>query len=216
MKEPLRHSPRASRDGSPRLHPSAKVRDCQLGRFTDIGERCIMAECEIGDYSYFERHSEAIYTTVGKFCAIASDVRLNAVDHPLDRVSQHKITYRPNEYFVGAKVDADFRASRQAKRVVIGHDVWIGHGAVVMPGIAIGHGAVIGAGAVVTANVPAYAIFAGVPARHIGVRFSPEIANELVKLSWWDWDHDKLAMAIPDMQSLPPSEFIAKWRGASA
>ncbi len=212
MKEPRRHSPTASRDGTPRVHASARVRDCDLGRFTDIGERCVLAECEIGDYSYFERNAEAIYASVGKFCAVAADVRINALDHPMERVSQHKITYRPNEYFVGAKVDAGFRAKRQALKVVIGHDVWIGHGAIIMPGVAIGHGAVVGAGAVVTKSVAAYEIVGGAAAKRIGQRFSDDIIAQLIALSWWDWDHDKLAGAIADMQLLPPEEFIGKWR----
>lgn len=153
MKEPRRHSPKASRDGKPRVHATALLRDCMLGRFTDVGERVVMAECELGDYSYMERGAEAIYTTIGKFCAIASNTRLNALNHPIDRITQHKISYRPNEYFVGAKIDKGFREKRQKARVTIGHDVWIGHGAVVMPGISIGHGAVVAAGAVVTKDV---------------------------------------------------------------
>ena len=55
--------------------------------------------------------------------------------------------------------------------MTIGHDVWIGHGAVLMPGISIGHGAVVAAGAVVTRDVAAYAIVAGVPAKRIRWRF---------------------------------------------
>jgi galactoside O-acetyltransferase len=47
---------------------------------------------------------------------------------------------------------------------------FIGVNAVVMPGVTIGEGAVIGAGAVVTKDVPAWEIWAGVPAKKIGVR----------------------------------------------
>ena len=49
--------------------------------------------------------------------AIASNARVNALNHPLDRISQHKITYRPNEYFLFAKVDKDFREQRRGARV---------------------------------------------------------------------------------------------------
>ena len=208
---PKRHSPTASRDGSPRVHPSAELRDCVLGRFTVVGVRCVLAECELGDYSYFSRGCEAIYTTVGKFTSIAANVRSNALGHPVDRVSQHNITYRPNEYFTGAKLDKGFRALRQAKQVVVGHDVWIGHGAIVMPGITIGHGAVIAAGAVVTKDVAPYAIVAGVPARFVKWRFAPETAARLMVLAWWDWDHDRLAKAIPDMQALSAEAFVEKY-----
>ena len=211
MKQPIRHSPKASRNGSPRIHASAQLRDCVLGKFTDVGERVVMAECELGDYSYVERNAEAIYTDIGKFCAIAANARINALNHPLERVSQHKITYRPNEYFVGSKIDKGFRELRQNKRVVIGHDVWIGHGAIILPGISIGHGAVIAAGAVVTKNVEPYAVVAGVPAKRIKWRFDRRTRETLIALAWWDWEHDKLATAVEDMRVMTVLDFISKW-----
>jgi acetyltransferase-like isoleucine patch superfamily enzyme len=51
--------------------------------------------------------------------------------------------------------------------VRIGRDCWLGSGVRVLPGVAIGDGAVIGAGSVVTHDVPAYQIWAGVPARFL-------------------------------------------------
>jgi phosphonate metabolism protein (transferase hexapeptide repeat family) len=212
MKEPTRHSSKASRDGSPRVHATAQLRDCVLGRFTDVSERVVMAECTLGDYSYIERHVEAIYTDIGKFCAIAANARINALNHPTDRVSQHKITYRPNEYFVGAKIDKGFREQRQSKRVTIGHDVWIGHGVIILPGISVGHGSVVAAGAVVTKDVAPYAIVAGVPAKRIKWRFPKSVRTQIINLAWWDWQHDKLAMAVEDMRKLSPKEFIEKWK----
>ena len=205
------HQNNAPRDGSPRVHQSAELRDCVLGQFTDVAARVVMAECELGDYSYIERGAELIYARVGKFCAIAANTRINALNHPLDRVSQHKITYRPNEYFLFAKVDTEFREQRRIARVEIGHDVWIGHGAIIMPGVNIGHGAVVAAGAVVTKNVLAYEIVAGVPARHIKWRFAKAIREKISALAWWNWPHDKLAQAVDDMRLLKPKEFVAKW-----
>ena len=190
--------------------PRRYLRDVALGRFTEVMERVSLAECALGDYSYIERHSEAIYADIGKFCAIASDVRINALNHPLERVSQHKFTYRPNEYFAGAKLDKEFRAARQAKRVEIGHDVWIGHGVTILPGVKIGHGAVVAAGAVVTGDVAAYAIVAGVPARFLKWRFPPDIAERIIALAWWDWPHEKLAGAHDDMRTLRRAAFLAK------
>lgn len=53
----------------------------------------------------------------------------------------------------------------------IGDDVWIGFGTYVKQGVSIGDGAVIGSRSVVTKDVPAFEIWAGVPARKIADRF---------------------------------------------
>lgn len=59
---------------------------------------------------------------------------------------------------------------RVAAAIHIGHDVFIGAGAVVLPGVTIKDFAVIGAGAVVNRDVGRGCIVGGVPARLIGMR----------------------------------------------
>lgn len=210
-KTPKRHSPTATRDGEPIVHPSAVLRNAKLGRFTEIKERVAFSDSELGDYSYLERQSEAIYTSIGKFCAIAANARLNALEHPMERISQHKITYRPNEYFLDAKLDSAFREKRRSRRVEVGHDVWIGHGAIVMPGIKIGHGAVVAASAIVNRDVDPYAIVAGATAKFLRWRFEPKISERIISLGWWDWEHDRLALAIDDMRLLSVAAFLEKY-----
>ncbi len=199
------------RDRAPRIHPSARLKDTRLGRATDIAERVVLRDVTVGDYSYFERGGEAVHADIGRFCSIAAQVRINALQHPLDRLTTHKISYRANEYFRFQALDQETRTSRAADRVRIGHDVWIGHGAVIMPGMSIGHGAVVGANAVVTHDVEAHMIVAGVPARPLRSRFEEDISRRILALEWWDWDDDTLFEAIPDMRALDIGAFLDKW-----
>ncbi len=199
------------KDSEPRIHPTAELKSCRLGRHSVIGERVILRDVIVGDFSYFERHAEAIYTDIGRFCSIAANSRVNALEHPIERITSHKISYRPNEYFRYLGVDEAFRAHRSGRRVTIGHDVWIGHGAVVMPGVSIGNGAVVGANAVVTRDVPAWSIVAGVPARPLRRRFPEAVSRRIEALAWWDWPAARLADAVPDMQAMPIEAFLDKW-----
>ncbi|EJF86361.1 hypothetical protein MCW_00257 [Cardidatus Bartonella washoeensis 085-0475] len=107
-------------------------------------------------------------------------------------------------------LDSAFRERRCAKRVIIGHDVWIGHGAVIMPGVEIGHGSIIGANAVITKDVLPYTVVAGVPAKRLRMRFSDTVIQCLLEMAWWNWPLDKIYKALPDMQNLPIEVFIGK------
>lgn len=78
----------------------------------------------------------------------------------------------------------------------IGHDVWIGAEAMIMPGIKIGHGAIIGARSLVTKNVEPYSIIGGNPAKMIRMRFSEKQIDQLLEMKWWDWSEDRLASAM--------------------
>ena len=204
------------KDAEPRIHPTAELKTSRLGRYCVVGERVVLRDVTVGDFSYFERHGEAIYTTIGKFCSIAANTRINALDHPMDRVTTHKVSYRPNEYFRYLGVDDAWRATRQGRRVTIGNDVWIGHGAVIRPGVSIGNGSVIGANAVVTRDVSPYTIVAGIPAEPLRPRFAPAIVRRIEAMAWWDWPLEKLFEAIPDMQALSIEAFLDLWeeRGA--
>jgi len=71
-------------------------------------------------------------------------------------------------------------------KVVIGNDVWIGYGAIVLSGVTVGKGAIIAAGSIVTKDVKPYSIVGGNPAQHIKSRFNYEQIKkheELLNLS---------------------------------
>lgn len=196
---------------TPFIHPTASVNDSTLGRYTEIGAGCHVNHSSLGDYSYCVEHTQIAYATIGKFANIAAHVRIYASMHPHQRASLHHFTYRSSWYFDGEADDPAFFAGRAEQRIEIGHDTWIGHGAVIMPGVKIGHGAIIGSNAVVTKDVADFAIAVGVPAKPIRQRFPDAIADRLLALQWWDWHHDKLHAALPDFRALEIEAFLEKY-----
>src|SRR5215472_8588824 len=139
-----------------------------------------------------------IYADVGKFCSIASHARINPGNHPMQRVMQHHLTYRRRMYDLGEADDEAFFDWRRAARVRVGHDVWLGHGAILLPGVQVGNGAVVAAGAVVSHDVAAYSIVAGVPARPIRERFPSHVVEQLEAIAWWDWTREQLEARVDD------------------
>ena len=197
----------------PLIDPTATVRDSRLGRYTEVGARTTVAESSLDDYSYVVNDSNIIYTTIGKFVSIAAMTRINPGNHPMQRVTQAHFTYRASAYFEGEEDDHDFFAWRRAHAVTIGHDVWIGHGAIILPGRTIGTGAVVAGGAVVTKDVDPYTIVAGVPAKPVKRRFPAPIAERIMALAWWDWSHEQLRAALPDIRALEIEAFLEKYGG---
>lgn len=87
----------------------------------------------------------------------------------------------------------------------------IGVGAILLPNIRIGARAVVAAGAIVTKDVPAYSIVAGNPARIVRRRFPEDIAERLMQLGWWNWEHEALRAALPDFRKLAVEAFLDKY-----
>jgi len=88
---------------------------------------------------------------IGSHCLLAGSVQISDNDgHPLDADKRRR----------GEPVDL-----ADVKPVVIGNDVWIGRGAMILKGVTIGEGSVVGASAVVTRDVPPHSVVAGNPAR---------------------------------------------------
>ncbi len=200
--EPADADPEPVLSERPTIHPTAQIRACQLGAWTEIGPHAQLVESSIGDYSYCAGANQIIYAEIGRFCSIASYVRINPGNHPMERVTQHHMTYRRVQYGFAATDDADFFAWRRAHRCLVGHDVWIGHGAIILPGVTVGTGAVVAAGAVVSRDVAPYSIVAGVPARMLRRRFPEALAEKLLRIAWWEWDRATLEARFADLNDV--------------
>ena len=84
--------------------------------------------------------------TIGADVQIGPNVQLLTPTHPLDPELRR------------AKWEA-------GEPIVIGDNVWLGGGAIILPGVTIGADTVVGAGAVVTKELPAGVVAVGNPAR---------------------------------------------------
>lgn len=169
---------------------------------------------EIGEFSYGRpkvRFPEAgTKLTIGRYCSIADKVEiLLGGNHRTDWGTTYPFSALP-DLWPSAPTTEDYHTSRGD--VTIGHDVWLGSGAIILSGITIGHGAVVAAHAVVTKDVPPYAIVGGNPAKVIRKRFDDATIEALLEAQWWDLPHEKIATLIPLLQSDRLRELIAAVR----
>jgi acetyltransferase-like isoleucine patch superfamily enzyme len=165
----------------------------------------------IGAYSYgrpkvrFPESGRRL--TIGRYCSIADKVEiLLGGDHRLNWVSTYPFAAMRG-LFPDARAPEDYHASRGD--VVIGHDVWLGSGCMILSGVTIGPGAVVAARAVVTRDVPAYAVVAGNPARVVRHRFDEAAVAALLAAAWWDLPHAAVTRLVPLLQSGDVASLIA-------
>ncbi len=196
---------------APEIDPSCWVRESDFGRYTYLGPGCHVMYSEVGDWGYAMGANHIAHAHIGKFCNIATGVRINPSNHPWWRATLHHFTYRSLSYGFELPDDLEFFAWRARDQVRIGPDVWIGHNAIIMPGVTIGAGAAVGSGAVVTRDVPPYAIVVGVPARVLRTRCDARTAQRLLELAWWDWDDSQLRAALPDLRAMDIEAFAARY-----
>jgi virginiamycin A acetyltransferase len=155
---------------------------------------------EVGEYTYYDDpddptafESKAVLyafgperLVIGRYCAIAAGVRflMPGANHAALGPSTYPfgVFGPPWDHTMDLVMSAASRGD-----TVVGHDVWLGYQALVMPGISIGHGAVVAAASVVTRDVPPYAVVAGNPARVIRMRYEQPDVDRLLHAAWWDW-----------------------------
>jgi acetyltransferase-like isoleucine patch superfamily enzyme len=92
--------------------------------------------------------------------------------------------------------------------IIVENDVWIGAKATIMSGVRVSNGSIVAAGSVVTKDVPPYAIVAGNPAKVVKYRFNEEQIDKLLKISWWEWDEQKIKDNARLMWSTNIEDFI--------
>lgn len=158
----------------------------------------LVRQTELGAYTYVSPGSEIDNVSIGRYCSIGPKVRMLGSSHPTEWLTSHPFTH-VNIFsdFVDAPPPLQFE--RKPKRTLLGHDVWVGMGATVIPGVKIGSGAVIGAGAVVSRDVPDYAVVVGNPARIIKYRFDTMLIERLLEVCWWRFDLPRTLSAGLDL-----------------
>ena len=166
--------------------------------------------------TYFDRHVNIITwsndykITLGKYNSIGRDCNffLHA-NHRPDWVTTSSMLFGPVSPEIA---DMHMSMGHPACKgdIQIENDVWIGAKATIMSGVKICNGAVVGAGSVVTKDVPPYAIVAGNPAKVVKYRFSEDQIKNLLQISWWDWEEQKIRENAMEMWSNDIDKFIQK------
>jgi len=122
--------------------------------FVDYGNNIYLGNnCEVNMNCTFLDDNKII---IGNNALIAPNVQIYTAFHPTNA----------QERFGEVKEDGSFEFCKtQTAPVVIGNNVWIGGGVIIMPGVTIGDNVVIGAGSVVTKDIPSNKIAYGNPCR---------------------------------------------------
>ncbi|SCX30467.1 Streptogramin A acetyltransferase [Agrobacterium sp. DSM 25558] len=169
------------------------------GRYGDVGR--------IGAFTYINSNATLRYIeTIGRFCAIGPDLVCGYPEHSIEALSPHILfpdfdsEWASGFHSLGVDPDRekqvkllrDDLAKSTKKKIVIGNDVWIGGRVTIARGVHIGDGAVIATGSVVVKDVGPYEIHAGVPARHLRMKFDQEIVDRLLQIQWWRYGPDIL------------------------
>ena len=136
----------------------AERRDLLRQRLAEVGEGAVIRPPFHCDYGYNIQLGQNVFlnfncvildvceVTIGDLTQIGPGVQILTADHPRD----------PEQRALGIEF---------GRPIVIGRNVWIGGGALILPGVTIGDDAVVGAGSVVTRDVAAGATVMGNPAK---------------------------------------------------
>lgn len=166
----------------------AKIHNVSFGNHVVVYENVYLENCNIGSYSYVQKNSKIFNTDIGNFCSIATGVSIGPGIHRIDLITTH-----PSFYIKDTPLPIVFATKNHFetfKKTIIGNDVWIGEGAIILDGVSVGNGAVIAAGAIVVKEVEPYSVVGGVPARHLKYRFDEETIALIEKSEWWNYSDE--------------------------
>ena len=181
------------------VNSSARIGKAVLGGHVFVGERTSMTgDVTVGKYTTFNSGCLILggRIRIGNYCQFGPKVAIYTVNHTIDLVS----TYNSRGLFNGMLKDL-----APSRDVIIENDVWLGHGALIMPGVKLGTGSVVAAGAVVTKSVAPYAIVGGCPARLIRFRIAEPLSSMILGSYWWCLDPSELA-AFQDVFTQNPEQ----------
>lgn len=141
----------------------------------------------IGYGTYISGPSTIIHNCIiGRYCSIASGVSIGLENHDIYKFSTHPIVNNLKGY----------QNNLKKGKTIIGNDVWIAAGSVILEGVKIGDGAVVGANSTVIKDIPPYAVVVGSPSKIIKYRFNKEIIEKIYKYKWWNLDYKDLIKNI--------------------
>jgi acetyltransferase-like isoleucine patch superfamily enzyme len=147
--------------------------------FTTVNNIFPINIVKIGKYTYgplniYNNEKDNSGLQIGNLCSIALDVKFI--------LGGNHFTNRLLTYPIEPMLRNSGKAGSYSKgKIIIGHDCWIGNGAIILSGVNIGNGSIVAAGAIVTKSFPPYSVIGGSPAKLLKRRFSDEIINELNK-----------------------------------
>ena len=209
-----------------RTYRDVLIRESKIGDNSLVGDDCFITGCEIGKNVIVERRNLLFNSMIGsrttlgwnntirnaeigKFCSVAWNCTIGGAQHPLHRLTTSFFPF-DKTYGIVNETELSEIEGAYSKPIIIGNDVWIAAGGQVLRGVNVGDGAVLGGGTIVTKDVPPYEIWAGVPAKKIGQRFSDEIIAELMEIKWWDLPIDDIKDNIDLFRKDIDMDFISE------
>lgn len=148
-----------------------RCRYIEKGRFVEFGyrfrfDRSAPYRVTIGERSIAEDfnvwNADLGDITVGKRCWFGLN---NVIMGPVEVGDE--LSTGPYVKILGPRHPVPTQATKQRNKTVIGNNVWLSTGSIVLFGVEIGDNAIISAGSVVTKDVPAGAFVGGNPARNL-------------------------------------------------